>query len=206
MARLAACPGARLWDAGSALNYDYLLRHRALQGRKVFVSTFAPEPLCFWQNAVLYLFEDLRCASFRDAFFDDVVCLSTLEHIGLDNTAYAPGEPGDRAERDTHLQAVKEFHRTLKNRGRLLLSFPFGIRRNLGWFQVFDGAMVDQVIETFSPKSITQHYFHYTEKGWANSNREQASQAVYYDVHSEPEPAPDFAAASRAVVCLELIK
>ena len=206
ISRLESGSGGHLWDAGSALNHDYLLRQKVLSDRKIFVSTFAPEPNCYWKNAVSYVFEDLRQTAFRDAFFDEVACLSTLEHIGLDNSAYDPADQGRRQEQGTHLQAVRELRRVLKEGGRLFLSFPYGLHRNHGWFQVFDAEMIDQVVQAFAPSSLTETYFRHTSDGWITSSRGDASQATYYDVHAEREPAPDFAAASRAVACLEMRK
>jgi len=44
-------------------------------------------------KGISYIFEDLRESCFRDDYFDIVVSLSTIEHIGLDNTMRYTHEP-----------------------------------------------------------------------------------------------------------------
>ena len=75
-----------LLDAGSVLNTDYILSHDSLKNKKIFISTLAPESYCFWEKTVSYVYEDLREVCYRDCYFDWIVCLSTLEHVGMDNT------------------------------------------------------------------------------------------------------------------------
>src|SRR6202521_3837783 len=49
--RLPAEPGALL-DAGSVLNFDYLLDHALLQNKKLHICTLAPESECFWKRGI----------------------------------------------------------------------------------------------------------------------------------------------------------
>ena len=90
--RLPACLGVLL-DAGSVLNFDFVLAHPALAGKKLHICTLAAENECFWRNGISYLFEDLRRLPYRDGWFDWIISLSTLEHVGMDNSLlYAAGE------------------------------------------------------------------------------------------------------------------
>lgn len=204
--RLPAGPGALL-DAGSILNYEFLLKHPRLDSKRVFVSTLAPEAECFWGRGVSYVFEDLRQTCYRDGFFDWVVSLSTIEHIGMDNTMLYTADASKReSDRQAYLQAVSEFARVLKPGGTLYLSVPFGARKDHGWFQIFDAPMVDRLIETFGPTHVTETHFRYTASGWVSSDREASRNSTYFDIHKRKNYDADFAAASRAVVCLELVK
>jgi hypothetical protein len=204
--RLPAGPGALL-DAGSILNYEFLLKHPRLDSKSVFVSTLAPEAECFWGRGVSYVFEDLRQTCYRDGFFDWVVSLSTIEHIGMDNTMLYTADASKReSDRQAYLQAVLEFARVLKRGGTLYLSVPFGARKDHGWFQIFDAPMVDRLIEAFHPARMTETHFRYAPGGWVRSNREQSRDATFFDIHQRRIYDPDFAAASRAVVCLELVR
>jgi ubiquinone/menaquinone biosynthesis C-methylase UbiE len=38
------------------------------------------------QNNISYVYGDLRNTILKDQCFDEIVCISTLEHIGMDNT------------------------------------------------------------------------------------------------------------------------
>ncbi len=204
--RLPTGPGALL-DAGSILNYAFLLNHSRLDSKRVFISTLAPEAECFWSRSVSYVFEDLRKTCYRDGFFNWVVSLSTIEHIGMDNTMLYTADASKReSDRDAYLQAVAEFARVLKPGGTLYLSVPFGASRDHGWFQIFDAPMVDHLIEAFRPTRMTETHFRYQPDGWVLSSREQSRDATYFDIHQNRGFDSDFAAASRAVVCLELVK
>lgn len=196
-----------LLDAGSILNHEFLLKNPGLASKRIFISTLAPEAECFCRYGVSYVYEDLRDSCFRDGNFDWVVSLSTIEHIGMDNTMLYTSDAGKReSDKLAHLQATTEFRRLLKTGGTLYLSVPFGKHRDHGWFQIFDAAMVDRLIEAFGPARSTETHFRYTESGWVPSDRRTSGESTYFDIHESKNYDADFAAASRAVVCLELVK
>lgn len=206
LSRLPGQPGTLL-DAGSILNHEFLLTHPGLASKRLFISTLAPEAECFCSRGVSYVYEDLRDSGFRDGNFDWVVSLSTVEHIGMDNTMLYTADPGKREnDKLAYLQATMEFRRLLKPGGTLYLSVPYGKHHDHGWFQIFDAAMVDRLIEAFAATRITETHFRYSETGWVPSDRAASKNATYFDIHEQRNYDADFAAASRAVVCLELVK
>lgn len=76
---------------------------------------------------------DARWSPFPDGFFDAVICVSAIEHIGFQ--AYGYGyflDPnGDHV-------ALAEMKRILKpGSGRILLTAPFGRPQDYGWFRVY---------------------------------------------------------------------
>jgi hypothetical protein len=105
----------KMLDAGSALNHDYLLERSPLKGADLTIMTLAPEKSCYWYQGFSYMFGDLRQTIFADQTFDTIASISTIEHIGLDNTMLYTGNPAD-AEKDEggFAPAVKEFKRILK--------------------------------------------------------------------------------------------
>jgi len=204
--RLPAGSG-NLLDAGSVLNYQFLLAHPTLAQKRIFISTLAPEMNCYCSQAVSYVYEDLRNSCFRDDYFDWIACLSTIEHIGLDNTLLYTQDASKREQDgDAYIVVIKELKRVLKPGGRLFLSMPYGRRSNHGWFQVFDAEMIDHVRNVFMPRECVESYFKYQDDGWVVSSREQSVDATCFDIHARKNYDPDFAAASRAVVCMELQK
>ena len=66
--------------------------------------------------------------------------------------------------------------------------------------------MIDMIIHEFNPNSFQEECFMYDKFGWRKSNREEAKNATYFDIHKSKNYDNDFAAASRAVICLELAK
>jgi SAM-dependent methyltransferase len=204
--RIPTGPG-KLLDAGSVLNYEFILSQKVLEEKDIVISTLAPEGNCFWKKGISYVYEDLRETCFKDDHFDFVVSLSTIEHIGLDNSLlYTNDISKKEMNPNSYRDAIMEFHRILKPQGTLYLSFPYGRFRNHGWFQVFNEEMVDQVINLFSPKSVMERHFRYENNGWHVSTREESKDCTCFDIRQEKTYSPDYAAFSRAVVCLEMVK
>jgi SAM-dependent methyltransferase len=196
-----------LLDAGSILNYELIVNQPSLQSKKIFISTLGPEGNCFWKRGISYVFEDLRNCCYRDNYFDWVACISTAEHIGLDNTLLYTDDISKKENNpNTYLNAIREFYRVLKPGGILFLTLPFGKKINRGWFQVFDGNMIDELITVFNPSSVIETHFRYQPKGWVKSDRELSKDATCFDIHQQTEYEPDLAAFSRGIVCLELKK
>ncbi len=205
---------SRILDAGSILNYPHLLEHARLQNKRLTIVTLAPEGYCLWQKAISYVFADLRDLPFRDAYFDCVVCISTLEHVGKDNATYTD----DPAYRENHAhdfeKAVRELRRVCRTGGQVLLTVPFGRFTDFGWYQQFDARLIDRVIGAFAPARYEETYFRYRNGGWNVSDREGCAQCEGFDIHatkhrnprSTRDYDPDFAAASRGIAALVLYK
>jgi SAM-dependent methyltransferase len=202
-------------DAGSALNYDFVLQSVALRDKKVTVMTLAPESDAFWRLGVSYVFGDLRRLDFRDELFDAVACISTIEHVGMDNTMYAgDASIAQRSDPREFLAAVSELKRVIRPGGVLYISFPFGQYENHGWFQQFDSQLLDRLIGTFNPSKQTEAIYKYEPTGWVLSNRADCANCQFFDVHTSKYFDPnstieypvDFPAGERALACVELIK
>ena len=132
----------RVLDAGSILNHDCILNRAPSKGSDLTIMTLAPEKYCRWYDGFSYVYGDLRETFFDDQTLDTVICISTIEHIGLDNTLLYTSDQ-QHAERDGagFLAAAREFRRILRPGGICYVSFRFGARQNLGWYQVFDESM-----------------------------------------------------------------
>ena len=78
---------------------------------------------------------DVRDLPFEDGAFDLVLCVSTLEHVGADNTGYGLEAEDDADSRRT---ALRELRRVLASNGRLLITVPCGEPGDYGWFRQDD--------------------------------------------------------------------
>lgn len=78
---------------------------------------------------------DARELPFEDNSFGQVVLVSTLEHIGADNTAYGLEAETDD---DARMQALLELARVLRPDGSLLVTVPLGEPGDHGWFRQED--------------------------------------------------------------------
>jgi SAM-dependent methyltransferase len=203
-AQLPERPG-KVLDAGSAMNYRFLVERAPLKDAQLTIMTLAPEKRCFWERSISYVFGDLRKTFFADATFDVVVSASTIEHIGLDNTQLYTGDVSKK-ESDSlgFVPAVAEFRRILRQGGLCLITVPFGRRGVHGWYQVFDGDLVMKIVEAFQPSDYVIEYFGYFTDGWRKTESGEIADAEFFDIHEGKPFAADFAAGARGVACIRL--
>lgn len=190
-----------LLDAGSTLNQYKILN--ALTGRKIYLTTLAFEGINTLDQTPSYIYEDLRELSFKNEMFDAVACISTLEHIGMDNTFYSSDQTKNELDDTAYLKAINEFKRVLKKKGKLLITVPFGRYKNYKKFQIFDEAMVKKLIHTFSPVKFTTDYFVYENKQWQFASQEECEK--YEEAYTNIQERTKLAAA-RSILALNLIK
>jgi len=214
LAHLSDMRGSLL-DAGSTLNFDFILAHSALKQKIVHIMTLSQEENSFQRKGVSYFFNDLRNIPMNNGCYDAIICLSTLEHIGCDNTLYTGEELHYEARLDDFTAAMKEISRVLKKDGSLFLTVPFGIYKNFGTFQQFDRKLLTRAVEAFGKASYMREFFYrYTKDGWRLSNAEGCAGEKYVEwvalpPNRWPKPIPreaDLASAARAVACVHLVK
>ncbi len=207
-----------LLDAGSILNLDYVIEHPCFAKKEIHILTLAPEPDCFWKKGISYVYADLRNIPIRDSYYDSVICLSTLEHIGRDNTLYTGTPSAQGHSPDDLLTTIAELRRVLKPGGTLFLSVPFGRYGHFDTFQQFDRKLLSRAIEAFnSIEEPSEDFYRYSPAGWQIAKAEDCADCQYvqrlaaprgqtalFRRHSRVEK--DRAAAARAVACIRLVK
>lgn len=207
-----ASPAAKtILDAGSALNYQFAIRHPYFRNKKLTILTLAPEENCFWKLGISYQFGDLRDLPYRDDYFDEIVCISTLEHVGMDNSLFTGTTQSIYFNENDFVIALKELKRILKPEGRLLVTVPFGKYENWGEFQQFDAALLEKAANSFGARNRQESFYFYTGDGWKFTTDRKKCQNMSYSKHalncqwgtkaSSQLPEPDMAAAARAVAC-----
>ncbi|MFA6475017.1 MAG: methyltransferase domain-containing protein [Patescibacteria group bacterium] len=196
----------KLLDAGSTINHSYIINQTVLQNKDITIMTLAPEDKSFWQKRISYIYGDLRNAPLRDNWFDSVTCISTLEHVGMDNSIYTADKQYHQSDTTSHLKVIAELQRMLKPGGRLYLTVPYGLFKVMGFQQVFNAEMVQNVIKQFGGKVIEETYFKYTVDGWQLAQAADCASMDYFDIHVTKQYDADYAAAARAVACLILEK
>jgi SAM-dependent methyltransferase len=184
-------PHGRMLDAGSTLNNPPILDRFRPRVDELYILTLAYEGYAFPDRGISYVFDDLRHAPFRDGFFDTVACLSTLEHVGLDNTRYADGATASADPHGDRLLAARELRRMTAPGGRVLVTVPYGVSEDGGWFEVLDADAIWELAGALGDNP-TIDVFRYRRGGWTRSSVEDAADARY----GAPLPAAE------AVACI----
>jgi len=90
------------------------------------------------------------------------VCISTLEHVGMDNLRYGGALETDPA---SAVRAVGELLRVIVAGGELLLTVPYGRRRANEYFRVFDAGDLQALLAPAAAEDVSTRYFYY-QSGW----------------------------------------
>ena len=136
---------------------------------------------------------DLRGMPYEAGSADVVLLISTLEHIGFDNSVY--GGPAEATAGDQ--QALAEIARVLRPAGRLLVTVPIGVFQDHGWFRQYDEPAWRALVGS-APFDVTEETaYRATPDGWvASSSITDVADARY----GEPGPG------ASAVLCAELTR
>lgn len=198
-------------DAGSTFNFEYLLNNELIENKEKYIYTFYPEDKSFNQKKISYVYGDLRDLPFKNDFFEEVVCQSTIEHIDMDNSMYGYDLKSTldvvTSKSYEYLKVIDELLRVLKTNGQLLLTFPYGKFENHGFFQQFDIEMVVRITDKM--KNLGGYeltFFKYLPEGWIVASQEECNDSESFNPHTQIGKKDDFAAHSRAICCVKFIK
>lgn len=136
---------------------------------------------------------DVRALPFDDRCFDQVLLVSTLEHVGADNEVY-----GLEAEAETdplaRVAALRELRRVLRGDGRLLVTVPLGEPGDHGWFRQDDVRGWTRLFGSAGLFVEEQEAYELGDDGWRAAPSFRAAGVRY----GERGPA------ASAVLCAEL--
>jgi len=94
------------------------------------VNTYRPK-----FDGLQFIRVDVRKMPFQNEFFDAVIAVSVMEHVGLD-------ENGDSV-------AIEEIFRTLKPEGIFILTAPFSKWYQMSWQRFYNKAYLDKLLRSF---------------------------------------------------------
>lgn len=196
----------RILDAGSVLNFEMILDGNQLRDKDLYIVTLNNEKNPITEITPSYIYEDLRSTCFKDNFFDAICCMSTLEHIGMDNTQiYTDDLSKKEHKKSSFIETIKEFHRILDKDGILYVTVPFGSYKDFGWMQIFNSSMIEQIIETFSPSSVEKVFFKYDNNQWNVAIETECINSGYFDIHTQKK-YKNGPVAAECVACIKMTK
>lgn len=108
---------------------------------------------------------DARSIGFRDEAFDQVVSISTMEHVGL-----ACGV----SDKNGDVRAMQEIFRLLKKDGSAIITIPYG-REKKPDHRVYDRKMLARLVSRFSVAE--KEFYRYDAGKWVKCNQADADTA-----------------------------
>jgi SAM-dependent methyltransferase len=96
--------------------------------------------------------------------FDLILCVSTIEHIGRDNSRY--GLDASRGIATPDQEAMRSIAEWLAPGGRLLLTVPFGKYEDVGWLINYDMDLLTELVKSSQLDILEQLYFGWMPGGW----------------------------------------
>lgn len=104
---------------------------------------------------------DARSAGFRNIAFDQVISVSTIEHVALDD------KNGD-------INAMKEIFRVLKNGGTAIITMPYGKRNRLE-HRIYDRKSLAKLVDRF--RVVKKEFYRYEAGKWLKCSQSAADEA-----------------------------
>lgn len=101
---------------------------------------------------------------FPNNYFDCVVAISTVEHIGLDCYGGSLIEGGDQ-------KTIKKIHKILKLGGIFIITVPFGRREIMKTQRVYDTQSLSNLLREF--KIEKEEYYEYSHGFWKKVKKEE---------------------------------
>jgi SAM-dependent methyltransferase len=182
LAKYTYVPGSRVLDVGHSNIMEChrrLLRSleepRHLTGIDIANPTY--DTTEFYEQSIR---ADITATGLPDKSFDLIWCISTIEHVGMDNSCYTD-DFSTGAGMD--LLALREMERLLVPSGMLLLTVPFGIFENHGWLKNYDKDTWQTLLSVVSRRSKKcELYFKYSPAvGWHVVEPSQLAATRYYE-------------------------
>lgn len=108
---------------------------------------------------------DARSMGFRDRIFDQVICISTIEHIGV--SCNVNDKNGDE-------KALREIFRILKKDGSAIITVPYG-RSNKPEHRVYNRKTLGKLVSHLSVEK--KEFYNYKAGKWKKCSQAAAERA-----------------------------
>jgi SAM-dependent methyltransferase len=178
----------RVLDTGTA--YAPLAYHRLLY--RLPAEVVGADLTPFALPGVRSVVADLRALPFEEGAFDVTLCISTLEHIGMDNRVYDAGATSDESG---DLTALRELGRVTKPGGRLLVTVPGGREESFGWHRQYSPEGFGALVESAGLRPVELGYFAH-DGAWRPADADELANFTY------GQGAP----AAAALICAHLTR
>ncbi len=168
--------GGRLLDVGSTLNSAFHIELlRARFAALTYLNPYRDDGYRSPVREVSYLTRDARDPGLAPGSFGQVTCISTLEHVGCDNSRYgaaARARPSAEETRAARQAAMRALRPLVAPGGAMLMTVPYGRYEDHGWFVQLDAAALEEAVAGFAPRDAESCYFLF-DTGWRPARSEE---------------------------------
>jgi SAM-dependent methyltransferase len=126
---------------------------------------------------------DARMTGFRNEVFSQVICISTMEHIGIGIDRSGYDDDGD--DDDGDIKTVKEILRVLKKGGSAMITVPYGKIKKLD-HRVYDRYALSRLVAVDSEFSVgaKKEFYCYDAGKWKRCSQGAADRMIADDVQA----------------------
>lgn len=166
-------------DAGSVLNFERLVPYLA-KVKQIDIYTLAPEKINATGVNMVFTYGDLRSIPYEDNRFGLIISLSTLEHVGLDNTKlYSDVDAHRESDPMSVNLAVSELYRVVAPGGKVLISVPFGQQVTFDWLRIFNEQDLDVLVGRSAWTDVKKRFYRNTDSGWLETSAADCAECSY---------------------------
>ena len=137
------------------------------------------------KSPVVLLRMDARMIGFRDEVFDKVICISTIEHIGMPSTYHLVSEYDALGD----VTALSEIFRILKKGGRAILTVPYEDKNIQGYIRghrIYNSSTLARLITRFHVKK--KEYYIYVNGKWNSCRKKEIASELRRSKRCSPIP------------------
>jgi len=150
--------------SGSFLSYELIARGYDTFG--IDIQGYYEKPL-----EMKFYLSDIRSLPFENDFFDQIILVSTLEHIGI-------GTFGDPQYENGDLIALKEIKRLLTPTGKVFITVPYAEKSSITWHRFYD----NQRLQKFTENGLIilkEEYFRCIKNRWTKFTKKDFSKGKF---------------------------
>jgi ubiquinone/menaquinone biosynthesis C-methylase UbiE len=106
---------------------------------------------------------DVRKLPFEDNYFDKILAVSVIEHIGLEDSQVLEGTPEVSSEGD--IDAIKELKRILKPGGEIIMTLPYSKESFIyhKTARIYSKNEIEKINRLLKPKSIDYYEYQHSK-------------------------------------------
>jgi ubiquinone/menaquinone biosynthesis C-methylase UbiE len=115
---------------------------------------------------------DARLLGFRDEVFDQIICISTIEHIGIPSDYYNIRQSDELGD----MRAISEIYRVLKKGGSVIATLPYGNKIKKQDHRIYSKSSLDNITRVFSV--IRKEFYRYDDGKWKKCKNQSIADKI----------------------------